>query len=187
MNSFSNIQNFNKLFNEYNDRFIRFAFGYVKERLTAEDLVSEAFMTYWENIDRLAPDTKPQAYILTIIKNKCLNHLQHLQTRYRVTEELKNHSDWALQTKISTLEACDPDFLFSEEIQSIIDETLQKLPFKTRQIFLLSRNHGLTYNQIAEKINLSPKSVEFHMSKALSQLRISLKDFLVFLPFLYFN
>lgn len=187
MDTFSDIQNFNKLFNEYNERFIRFAMGYVKERPAAEDFVSEGFVTYWENKHHLSPGTNPPAYILTIIKNKCLNHLQHQQTRHRVTEQLKSHSDWVLQTKISTLEACDPNFLFTEEILLIIDDTLQKLPRKTRQVFILSRDHGLTYNEIARKTNLSQKSVEFHISKALSRLRVSLKDFLIILPFLYFN
>jgi RNA polymerase sigma-70 factor (ECF subfamily) len=187
MDTFSDIQNFNKLFNEYNDRFIRFAMGYVKERPVAEDFVSEGFITYWENRHHLTPDTNPPAYILTIIKNKCLNHLQHQQTRHRVTEELKSHTNWVLQTKIGTLEACDPDFLFSKEIESIIDATLQKMPHKTRQIFILSRDRGYTYKEIARKTNLSQKSIEFHMSKALSQLRVSLKDFLVILPFFYFH
>lgn len=181
------IQSFNKLFNEYYDRFIRFAYGYVKDRETAEDFVSEAFVAYWENMTNLSPDSKPPAYILTVIKNKCLNHLQHLQTRHRIKEELKSHSSWVLQTKTSTLEACDPDFLFSEEIKLIIDDTLQKLPSKTRQIFMLSRNQGLTYKEIAVETKLSQKSVEFHMSKALSQLRLSLKDFLGIALFFYLN
>lgn len=183
----SEIQNFNTLFNEYNDRFIRFAYGYVKDKETAEDLVSESFVAYWENRAQLSSDTNPPAYILTIIKNKCLNHLQHLQTRYRVSEELRSHTEWVLQTKISTLEATDPDFLFSDEIRFIIDGTLQKLPAKTREIFMLSRDQGLTYKEIALMTNLSQKSVEFHISKALSHLRISLKDFLGILLFLYFK
>ncbi len=83
MNSFSNLQNFNNLFNEYNERFIRFAIGYVKEKQIAEDFVSEAFTAFWENRGQLLPNTKPQAYILTAIKNKCLNHLQHIQVRQR--------------------------------------------------------------------------------------------------------
>lgn len=112
MSTLSQLKEFNKLFNEYNERFIRFACGYVKERLVAEDIVSEAFMTYWENRQKLKPDTNPPAYILTVIKNRCLNYLQRERTRLRVTEELKNHENWVLQTKINTLEACDPDFLF---------------------------------------------------------------------------
>jgi len=185
MDSFFDIQDFNRLFNEYHERFIRFAIGYVKERQTAEDFVSEAFTAFWENARQLSPDTKPPAYILTIIKNKCLNHLQHQQVQQRVTTALKDHSDWLLQTKISTLEACDPDFLFSTEIQQIIDSTLDQLPKKTRQIFLMSRDEGLSYNVIAQKMNLSQKSIEYHISKTLDLLRDSLKDFLSIIPVLF--
>lgn len=178
MGSFSDIKHFNTLFNEYYKRFILFAIGYVKEVETAEDFVSEAFTAYWENRENLLPDTNPQAYILAIIKNKCLNHLQHQQVHFRVTAELKEHAEWLRQTKISTLEACDPDFLFSVELQQIIDETLKKLPQKTRQVFSLSRNKGYTYKEIAERTNLNQKAIEFHISKALHQLRISLADFI---------
>ena len=101
-----------------------------------------------------------------------------MQTRYKVTEELKNHSEWVLQTKINTLEACDPDYLFSGEIKSIIDNTLHRLPKKTQHIFLMSRTEGLSYSVIGKKMNLTQKSIEYHISKALEQLRISLKDFI---------
>ncbi len=186
MSTHDQLKEFNRLFNEYNERFIRFAFGYVKEKKVAEDLVSEAFMIYWENRHDLRPDTNAAAYILTVIKNKCLNHLQREQRYLHVTEELKNHANWVLQTKINTLEACDPDSLFSEELQTIIDAALQKLSAKTRQVFALSRNQGLTYKEIARTVNLSEKSVEFHISKALSIIRISLKALLSLLPLFNF-
>lgn len=188
MNSSKDIHNFNSLFNEYYKRFIRFAIGYVKEEEVAEDFVSEAFTLYWEKRNDLLTETNPQAYILTIIKNKCLNHLKHTQIHQRVTNELRDHSEWVLQTKISNLEACDPDFLFSKELREIIDNTLEKLPKKTQQIFSFSRDHGLTYKEIALKTNLSQKAVEFHISKALQLLRLSLKDFTALLTlFFYFN
>ncbi len=185
MNSYKDIQNFNALFNEYYQRFIRFAVGYLKDEQMAEDFVSEAFTIYWKNKANLQQGTNPPAYILTIIKNKCLNHIKHLQIRQRVTDELRDHSEWVLQTKISTLEACDPDFIFSQELQTIINNTLDKLPKKTQLIFSLSRNHGFTYREIAEKTKLSQKAVEFHISKALNQLRISLKDFIALSAFLF--
>lgn len=179
MNSQADIKDFNALFNEYYKRFIHFAIGYVKDEQIAEDFTSEAFTAYWEKRSELSTDTNPPAYILTIIKNKCLNHLNHLQIQHRVTNEMREHSEWVLNTKISTLTACDPIFLFSDEIQHIIDETLNKLPKKTKQIFLLSRIDGLTYKEIAAKTNLSQKSIEFHISKALQLLRYSLRDFAV--------
>ena len=178
MNQFSDIQYFNTLFNEYYSRFIRFAIGYVKDEATAEDFVSEAFTVYWENRETLLPNTNPPAYVLTIVRNKCLNYLKHQQIHQRVADELSDYTEWLLQIRIATLEACDPDYLFSEEIQEIVDNTLKKLPLKTRQIFSLSREQGLTYKEIAEKTQLNQKTIEFHVSKALSLLRLSLKDFM---------
>lgn len=183
----SNIQNFNNLFNEYYERFTRFAIGYVKERQVAEDLVSEAFTTYWENRENLLPDTNPPAYVFTIVRNKCLNHLQHLQTRQRVEKEITDHAEWALNLNISTLQACDPDFIFSEEIRQIIGKTLAQLPRKTRKIFILSRYQDLSYKEIAEKMNLGTKSIEYHISKALACFRLALKDFILYAAlFVYF-
>jgi RNA polymerase sigma-70 factor (ECF subfamily) len=185
MNSFSDIQSFNQLFNEYYERFIRFAQGYVRERETAEDFVSEAFTLFWENRENLLHDTKPQAYILTIVKNKCLNHLQHVQVRQHVENILSEHESWRLSLSINTLQACDPEFLFSEEMEGIIAETLQSLPKKTRQIFVLNRFEGLSYHEIAVKMNLSVKTIEYHISKALEKLRISLKYLYILPPFLF--
>jgi len=69
-------------------------------------------------------------------------------------------------------------------MERIIAETLQSLPKKTRQIFVLNRFEGLSYNEIAEKMNLSNKTIEYHISKALGKLRISLKDFYISYAFL---
>jgi RNA polymerase sigma-70 factor (ECF subfamily) len=85
---------------------------------------------------------------------------------------------------INTLQACDPEFLFSEEMERIIAETLQSLPKKTRQIFVLNRFEGLSYHEIAEKMNLSGKTIEYHISRALRELRISLKYLYIVTPFL---
>jgi len=90
-----------------------------------------------------------------------------------------------LTTRINTLEACNPEMIFSNEVKEIIDRTLSDLPEKTRQIFLLSRNEDLSHKEIAERITLSTKAIEFHISKALAALRISLKDFMILLPFAF--
>lgn len=179
------VKKFNQLFNEYYPRFIRFAMGYVRNEYIAEDFVSEAFTVYWENLKDLDPDTKPQAYILTVIRNKCLNHLQHLKIKNRIKSEITQHAEWKLNLSINTLEACNPDFLFSDEIQLIINETLNSLPDKTKQIFILSRFENLTYSEIARRMNLTDKSIEYHISKALEKFRISLKEFMYILVFVF--
>ena len=88
MHSKSDIRNFNNLFNEYYSRFVRFAMGYLKDRPVAEDFVSEAFTLYWENRENLLPNTNAPAYILTIVKNKCINHLHHEQIRLRTEKPI---------------------------------------------------------------------------------------------------
>jgi RNA polymerase sigma-70 factor (ECF subfamily) len=132
MDSASDIRNFNNLFNEYYSRFVRFAMGYLKDRPVAEDFVSEAFTLYWENRENLLPNTNAPAYILTIVKNKCINHLHHEQIRLNAEKEMTEHAEWVLNTRISTLEACDPEYLFSDEMREIVRKTLDKLPLKTR-------------------------------------------------------
>lgn len=178
------MQSFNNLYNENYASFLRFAIGYVRDQHVAEDFVSESFMTYWENRNNLSTETNPKAYILTVLKNKCLNYLKHLQIKNRITDEMTEHAEWRISISINSLEACNPDFIFSKEIKDIVDTTISKLPQKTRQAFMLSRKQNLTNKEIAKKMNFSEKSVEYHISKALSQLRLSLKDFMYMIPFL---
>src|SRR5574344_2611735 len=85
---------FNQLFNDYQDRFIHFAFSYINDRMAAEDIVMESMMYYWENRNRLQAGTNSPAYILTSIKNKCLNHLRDRQKFINITEDLQDHEEW---------------------------------------------------------------------------------------------
>ena len=82
--------------------------------------------------------------------------------------------------RISSLEACEPETLFSNEVQELVNQALAKLPEKSRHIFIMSRYEGKNYQTIA---NLSVKSIEFHISKALNLLRKELKDYLPCLLF----
>ncbi len=180
------IKDFNSLYNNSYNSFLIFAYGYVRDRHIAEDFVSESFMAYWENRAYLDVQTNPKVYILSVLKNKCLNYLHHLQVRRRAVDELADHSEWLMSVNINALEACSPDLIFSKEIQQIVDNTIDKMPEKTRLVFILSRNQNLTNKEIAFHMNLNVKSVEYHISKALSTLRISLKDFISVIPFLFF-
>jgi len=180
------LQTFNQLYTTYRQGFIRFARSYVRDEDVAEDFVTDSMIYYWENRHSLANETTPPAYILTVIKSKCLNYLEHLQTRLDVAETLRTHAEWELSTRIASLKVCDPEELFSSEIQEIVTKTLQQFPAKTREIFLLSREENLTYKEIASMMGMSDKGVEFHISKALKLLRIALKDYL-YLCVLYFE
>ena len=169
---------FNKLFNEYYQQFVLFAMGYIRDEAKAQDFVSDAFASYWEKKETLSEDTNAPGYILTIVKNNCLNHLQHRKIKQRAAQELTEHAQWLIDTQINTLEACKPENIFSQEINEIIENTISDLPKRTAEIFRMSRFENLPHREIAKKLGVSTKSVEYHITKALSVLRINLKDFL---------
>ena len=81
------ITSFNQLYKEFQRRFVRFANTYVRDLTTAEDITIEAMMYYWENRQSLSEDSNIPAYILTIIKNKCLNYLRHQQIHAGLTDK----------------------------------------------------------------------------------------------------
>lgn len=168
---------FDRLFREYRPRFIRFAVSYVTDAAVAEDLVMESFMAAWERRALLSEKSFPP-YVLVIVRNKCLNHLRSRQVRLRAEEDLNSHRARLLELRVSTLEACEPAQLFSDEARRLVDETLARLPERTREIFQRSRFRGESYKEIAASMGTTVKSVEFEVSKAMKSLRVSLRDYL---------
>jgi len=179
----SDLETFNQLFSQYRGRFVRFACTYVRDLSVAEDFTMEAFVYYWEHRHQLTPGSNVPAYLLTIIKHKCLNHLEHQQVEANVAEQMREHAAWALHTRIATLQACEPEELFSADAQAIVRKTLRALPVQSRRIFIMSRYRNKTHKEIASAFHISVKGVEFHIGKALKALRHNLKDYL---PTLFF-
>ena len=169
---------FGKLFFEFKPRFIALAYRYVRDRETAEDLVSDSFMTFWEMHETLPADINVPAYILTSVKNRCLNHL-NAQIRHRKAEQ-DMHSTLTrrLQADSERTSACDPDLLFSEEIRAILKQAVRKMPKMTRSVFLLSRIRNMTYSEIAAELGISVSHVNFEIRRALNLMRSELKDYL---------
>lgn len=168
---------FSKLYTNYRLRFIRFAQTYLSDASLAEDIVMESLAYYWEHRKELKNDENIPAYLLTVIKHKCLNHLRQERLHNERDSLLSEVGLWELDFKINTLSSCDPYELYSNEVQEIVNRTLKKLPSKTRQIFLMNRYENISYPEIAKKLDLNQKTIEYHISKALKELRIALKDY----------
>lgn len=183
MDKTSEIKVFNKLFADYKGLFTRFANTYIKDEAAAEDLVIDGIMYYWENRGNLTSETNIPAYILEVIKHKCLNYLRHVRIREDVEQRMIEHHNRVTNLRIATLEACDPQEIFSKEAQELIEKALSMMPDKTRRIFMMSRYENKTYQEIADSYSLSIKSVEFHISKALKILKKQLKDYMLVLFF----
>lgn len=179
--SIIDITAFNKFFTENQERFIQFAYMYVKDRAIAEDFTLEAMMHFWEDREKLNPDSNISAYVLTIIKRKCLNHLQRLQVSENINGKLKDYAEWELSVRISSLDACNPSELFTSEAEEIVNNTLASLPEQTRRIFEMNRFESKTYKEIAVELGITAKGVEYHISNALKKLQRSLRDYITLL------
>lgn len=180
------LSTFNRLFGRYHPRMLRFAAGYVADSAAAEDIVMESFSVAWSKRDTLTAETFAP-YTLTVIRNRCLNHLRSLEVRARAAEQLHSRDQRILRTRIATLEACDPEELFSSEARLLVERTLERMPERTRDIFLRSRVQGQSYKQIAAETDSTVKSVEFEISKAMKMLRKALKDYLPYFIFWFCN
>jgi RNA polymerase sigma-70 factor (ECF subfamily) len=181
----NDIEIFNDAFKNYKARYIRFAASYVRNEFEAEDIVMESFMTFWEKRKEIKTITNIYAYILSIVKNKAINYLEHQQIVNQAHEKIKTHEARELNFRIATLRECNPEDLFSEDLQIIIEKALQSLSEQKLKIFNLSRIENKSNKEIAEILGISVKTVEFHITETLKILRESLKDYLtVFLLFI---
>ena len=177
MNSFSEIYT-----NYYKSSFL-FVKSFVRDDMISEDIVSNSLIRLWETMKK-EPVTYPQALLLKILKHSALNYLKHCSIKEDVSTKIKQTYERDIYYRISTLQACDPNEIYSREISSIVKKTLLTLSPKTRKVFEMSRYRGCSVKEIANEMDLSTKSVEYHMTQALKSLRLALKDYLPLLFFL---
>jgi RNA polymerase sigma-70 factor (ECF subfamily) len=178
------LSNFNDFYKQYYRKTFLFAKSYVHDTWTAEDIASEAIISLWETIKKYEIHY-PLTFLFSVVKNKSIDHLRHELTRQETLAQMSEIGLRELNARIATLEACDPGKIYSEEIKTIVDSTLNSLPERTREIFLMSRFQNLTKEEIATALGITTKGVDYHISNALKSLRITLKDYLPVFYFIY--
>jgi RNA polymerase sigma-70 factor, ECF subfamily len=164
---------FEILFRKYFVRLCGFANKFIANKTESEEIVQEVFLKIWKNRDHLRFDQTISPYLFKSVQNFCYNFIEHKKVTdnyYSVIEAVyKNH-----QEDYSTYES-----VLYTEFQAKVDKAIGSLPAQCRTIFQMSRQDGLKYTEIAEKLGLSVKTVETQMSRALSKLKAELKDYLV--------
>ena len=171
---------FDSLYTEYKPRFMIIANSFLHDRSLAEDLVTDSFVYFWENRDDISSSANNiPAYILGIVRHKCLDALRERQSRLTTEKKLSEIAYRENRANLSALEDCDlAQILFKEDIEKIFRRSLEKMPQLTADIFIASRFENQTYQEIAERYNVSVRKVTREIQNSLKLLREDLGDYL---------
>jgi RNA polymerase sigma-70 factor (ECF subfamily) len=160
---------FDSIFRAWYAPLVRMAQGMLHDRAVAEELAQDVMLELWRRRETLSLDGSPQAYLFRSVRNRVLNHLRHVRVEQR--------SEAEIETTVSR-DALAPAQLVEEEIDVAVRRAVAELPERCREVFEMSRVHGLKYTDIAQALGISVKTVEAQMGKALRILRERLAGWL---------
>lgn len=171
--SLGNEKSFDSIFKLYYKDLILYAGTYLYERQVCEDIVQSLFMQLWHDREKLVIGTSLKSYLLMSVRNRCFDYVRHQYVQ-------RDYFDYVAENSV----LCDSDtesYLLYSELHNHIKEAINKLPRSQREVFVLSRIKGIKYKDIAQRLNISERTVEVRISEALKKLRILLRDFFIFL------
>ncbi len=171
---------FGTFYSTYYARFYRYAFYYVSNQQTAEDITHDAILYYWENKDNLSSGADVLGYILLTIRNKCLNYLKHLKVETKFNEKYTNLYEWEVKARIMTLEEADYQEIFTNELVDLISASMKKLPRQTQYIFVQNLLHDKSRKELAVELGVSLQKIDYHINKAKEHLYKYLKGIYLF-------
>jgi RNA polymerase sigma-70 factor (ECF subfamily) len=160
---------FERLFKTHFAFLCNFAQQYVQDQDTAQEICQRVFITLWEKRKEMDPSRSIKSYLFTAVRNRCLNHIRD-QKKFR--SEILDLDCGQIEFSWE-----DSDQFAEAELRERIETALAGLPDKCRLVFEMSRFRQMRYQDIAEELDISPKTVEAHMSKALKTLKEALKDY----------
>jgi RNA polymerase sigma-70 factor (ECF subfamily) len=169
---------FEQLFRAHYSPLCAYANHFLKDVDAAEEVVQEVMFRLWTNRETLVITTSMKSYLFRAVRNGCLNVIKHMNVR----EEFRR----AREMEMEGSEVFE-DSLIVSELQVKIREAIERLPTERRKVFIMSRYDGLTYQQIADKLSISVKTVENQMGKALKYLREELSEYLPWLILFFYD
>jgi len=161
---------FKYFFDTYYDDLCNFVNGYLRDEKLSEDIVQDIFIYLWEKKDSLSSDCSIKSYLYSASKNKSLNYLRNAKNKNRIAE------NFILQSDSVSNESAD-QFLEFEELKKILCNAVEKLPPQCKTVYRLSRDGGLTYKEISEKMGIAVKTVENQMSIAIKKIKDILQPY----------
>jgi RNA polymerase sigma-70 factor, ECF subfamily len=164
------IKTFEMAFRTHYNSLCNYAYTFVSDHDEAEEVVQSTFINFWEKHTEISISHSLKAYLYRAVRNTCLNKLKH--------EKIKREHEKYVLTFANPGVDSTTQSVMKNELEQKIAEALTKLPEQCRLVFSLSRFEDLKYNEIAEQLDISVKTVENHMGKALRIMREQLKDYL---------
>lgn len=168
---------FETIFKTFYKGLHQYAFTLIKNESAAEGIVQQVFLKLWEKKDELLIDVSVKSYLYKSVYNHCLNFIKHQQVKLV-------HEKYVTKQPLSLAEGAEGKVL-GKELQSHIQAALNELPPQCGAIFRMSRFEGLKYQEIADQLGISVKTVEAQMGKALRLLRVKLSEYLPITLVLY--
>jgi RNA polymerase sigma-70 factor, ECF subfamily len=179
----SDLNAFERLYFEYQPRLYAFSKKFIPNNELAKDIVQEVFIDFWERRQDIEIKTSIKSYLFQMIHNRCLNYIRDQKIR----DKYSNYVETKLkEAELLFFNQTQESYksIFFEDIKKILDQSIQDLPESCKEIFILSRGDGLSNKEISEQLNISVRTVENQIYRALKVLKESLKDYLVIFPFL---
>lgn len=168
---------FEELFRAYFTALHTYACFYTGSSQIAEDMVHDVFFKIWDKRKTLEIHTSIKSYLFRAVHNQCVQYLKHMKVASDYAKKHEARLEEALQINKLYFET-GLTRLYEKEIKDLVEKAIPKLPQKTREIFLLSRNKQLKHSEIALMFNLTDKAIEYHICRAITLLRKELKDYL---------
>ena len=158
---------FKILFENYRGKFYSAVLHFTKSAVTAEELTQETFINIWRSRAGLTEVDNPNAYLYRIVFNLVYTYLSKESNEIRIRKLARYYRGDADYSTIESLEA--------NETAKLIAAVVDRLPRQQKTVYQLSRERGLTYQEIADELNISPNTVRNHLVEALKSVRSSLK------------
>ncbi len=158
-----------QLFSIYFTRLNDFAKNVVKDDGISQDIVQEVFVKVWENRAKIE-GLNIEAYLFKLVRNRCIDYIKHLKVVNTHLQKIHVDSKYEELYRIDFI-GNEPYVLIEEELITKIEKTIQCLPDRCREVFILSRKEGLKNKEIADQLNINIKNVERHLNRALQSFR----------------
>lgn len=169
---------FSTLFRCYYSDLCMFIHRYIELPTNCESLIQDIFLNIWLKRSQWQPSGTIKSYLCKAARNRAFNYLRHQKIERSFLEQHKyeNESEWDLHVQQQYYHDFDNEKEGQEELIAEVKKAVNKLPERMRLIFNLNRDDGLSYPEIAEVLDISVKTVETQMGRALKSIRNQMTD-----------